>query len=77
MQAIQFVSQKRSFFTLRNILEVILYILSILVTVQFSSYTLNDIRRLSGGRLFEDEIDPLIDFQHETGLRLVRSLMEL
>ena len=68
----QLLSQRLSYFTLRNTLEIILYVLSLLLSIDFVSYTLDNVAQLTAGRLSEDDFEPMRDFQSETGLRLVR-----
>ena len=72
MQFIQILNQRRNYFTLRNTLETILYVLTLLVSIDYSAYTVENIEQLTGGDLPADEVEPLPNFQQETGMRLVR-----
>ena len=69
---IQFLSQKLSYITFKTVFELALYVMSLLLTIDFPFYQLNNIRQLVGIHLAEQlEVKPIKNFQQETGLRLV------
>ena len=57
-----------------NLVELILYILSLILTLNYPTYTVNDIKQLTATNLTQSDITPLEGFQQDTGLRQVRSL---
>ena len=73
MQIIQLTHQKLRYFTLRNTLETILYALTLLVSIDFPTYVVENINQLVGSDMLSFATDGTIStgFQHETGLRLV------
>ncbi|CAK8698608.1 transient receptor potential cation channel subfamily A member 1-like isoform X2 [Clavelina lepadiformis] len=66
----QFVNQKLGYFDITNVIEVTLYILSLILTFNFTAYSLPSISVLTDQALTVDDVsEPLMSFQGDTGLR--------
>ena len=71
LQFLQLLNQKLGYFGFTNLIEISLYVFSLLLTIDFSAYHVKGIAQLTAGRLNESVIESLEGFQADTGLRQV------
>ena len=67
-------SQKLSYITFKTTFECTLYVMSLILTLDFTLYALDNIRQLTGGEIGRLDVQPIRNLQYDTGLRQVNRL---
>ena len=73
MQGFQLVNQRLGYIDITNAVELSLYILSLILTLDFQQFSLESIGLLTNGSLASNDTGFLVGLQRDTGLRQVNT----